>query len=48
MELTVLEILNKPHLLKYRFKLETERKAIRLKFTLALIEDILNENRNTR
>lgn len=41
--MTVNEILYKPHLLKYIFKFEQERRAIRLAFTLALIEDMLRQ-----
>lgn len=40
--MTINDILYKPHLLQFIFKFEKERRAIRLLFTLALIEDILN------
>lgn len=49
-EMTVVNILNNPQKLAVRFKLVAERtrlteesKAIRLKLTLAIIEEILNE-----
>lgn len=48
--MSVIHILNNPQKLSARFKLVNERirlaeerKAIRLRFTLALIEEILNE-----
>jgi hypothetical protein len=48
--MTVLKLLNNPDSLKFQFKLNQykfkyaeERKAIRLKLTLAIIEDILND-----
>ncbi len=48
--MTVINILNNPHKLKTRFKLVAERarlaeerKAIRLRLTLAIIEEILRE-----
>lgn len=48
--MTVVNILNNPQKLAVRFKLVAERtrlteesKAIRLKLTLAIIEEILNE-----
>lgn len=43
MALTTLEIINNPKLIRYQFATEAERRAIRLKFTMALIEIILNE-----
>lgn len=46
--MTVLKLLNNPDSLKlqfklnqYKFKYEEERRAIRLKLTMAIIEDIL-------
>lgn len=38
-----IDILNKPHLLKYQFAADKERRVIRLKLTLAIIEEILND-----
>lgn len=38
---TVLQILNNPARLRYEFKFNQERVAIRLRLTLQLIEDIL-------
>ena len=38
---TVNDILNKPHLLTYKFAIARERKAIRLRLTLAIIEEVL-------
>lgn len=37
----VQDILDNPRLIAYQFKLDKERRAIRLKLTLAIIEDIL-------
>lgn len=41
MALSLIEILNNPRLIQYQFATEKERKAIRLKLTLAIIEDVL-------
>jgi hypothetical protein len=43
MTLSVNEMLTNSRLIAYQFKTEQERKAIRLKFTVALIELILKE-----